>query len=143
MKNKELKTRIILGIIFVLAFTFIGLLPDKVFAATSATMGFNGSGSAELGKNVTYEVQISNITGDQVTAVGGQIDWDTDYLQYVSHERVYSGPTMPYGISYIESTRRFAGLSTDGIGLTGSKTLLKITSMKLSNTSVSDSKSTD
>jgi len=151
MKNKELKTRIILGIIFVLAFTFIGLLPDKVFAATSATMGFNGSGSAELGKNVTYEVQISNITGDQVTAVGGQIDWDTDYLQYVSHERVYSGPTMPYGISYIESTRRFAGLSTDGIGLTGSKTLLKITfkplkegttSLKLSNTSVSDSKST-
>ncbi len=151
MKSVKLNGRIILGLIFIFAIMLVSILPTSVFAAGgTATMSYEGPATAELNKNITYKVQISNITGDAITGIGGQVNWDSSYLELVSYQETYQSATMPFGISYVEATKRFAGLSTSGKGVTSTQTLLTLvfkpikegtTKLTFPASSVSDSKS--
>lgn len=151
MKKIKFNKRIILGLIFIITMTLVGLLPSEVFAASgTATMSYDGPANAELNKNITYKVQLSNIVGDPITAAGGQIEFDSTYLELVSYQESYQSATLPYGFSFVESTKRFAGLSTSGRGITTTQTLLTLvfkpikegtTKLSITNTSVSDSNS--
>lgn len=71
---------------FFFLFLSLFLCPLNVFASGSATVGFDGSSSVIVGKEITVTLYISNLNGvpDGVSTVGGNLSFDSNYLQYVS-----------------------------------------------------------
>jgi len=109
-----------LNILTILAFiwSMFGVL-TPVYAA-SATVGFSGNSTVAVGSNITVKMYVSNVTDavGGVVSVGGNLSFDSEYLEYVSG----TGTTTPYtfqintGANYI-----IAGLDTTlSNGITGS-----------------------
>lgn len=83
----------------------------KVNALASAAVGFSGNSTVRVGDQITITMYVSNVTDTTggVVSVGGNLSFDSSYLQYVSG----TGVTSPYtfqintGANYI-----IAGLDT-------------------------------
>lgn len=87
---KKFDKFIITGIM--LLFSFFIVTP--VLAAGSATVGFSGDSTANVGSNITIKMTISNVNDDNggVSSFEGNLLFDPEYLEYVSG----SGATTPY-----------------------------------------------
>ena len=91
----------------------------KVYAAT-ATVGFSGDSTVNVGSNITITMYISEVDGANggIASVGGNLSFDSEYLEYVSG----TGTTTPY-IFQINPSANYiiAGLDTSlANGITGS-----------------------
>ena len=90
MKKELIKTMKvgIIGIIFLFSFCL------KVNASGTASVGFSGDASVPLNKNITVKLYVSNVTGTQggIVSMGGNLNFDSTYLEYVSG----TGITTPY-----------------------------------------------
>ena len=78
--------RIINSLIITFVALFAGL--SSVFAAGSATMSLTGNSSVVKGSNITLTISVDNISGSvdgKVSGIGGFINFDPEYLQYVSY----------------------------------------------------------
>ena len=78
--------RIINSLIITFVALFAGL--SSVFAAGSATMSLTGNSSVVKGNNITLTISVDNISGSvdgKVSGIGGFINFDPEYLQYVSY----------------------------------------------------------
>ncbi len=71
------------------------LFPTVVFAAGSAKCDISGSSSstttstsATLGSNVTIYVRVNSLNGNSIVSAGGDINYDTSYLEYVSAQNL-------------------------------------------------------
>ena len=152
MKKTKLSNGILMGIIITIFVTLVNILPANVTAAAggTATLSYDGPSNAYLGTNLTVTVKVSNIVGRPLTAVGGKVEYDSEYLEFVSSTK-NSASNMPYTVNYVKASSKFAGLSSDGEGFsTGNYTLFTLvfkplklgnTSLKITGTSVSDADS--
>jgi len=101
-----------LGYCFIFVLLLIGTVfigTNRVFAAGSATIGFDGPSTASIGDEITVYLYVSNINNvpDGVSTVGGNISFDSSYLQYVSGE----GATTPITFSiYTSNNYKIAGI---------------------------------
>lgn len=78
--------RIINSLIITFVALFAGL--SSVFAAGSATMSLTGNSSVVKDNNITLTISVDNISGSvdgKVSGIGGFINFDPEYLQYVSY----------------------------------------------------------
>ena len=85
MKMKKIFNSLIIA--FVVLFTGI----SSVFAAGSATMSLSGNSSVVKGSNITLTISVDNISGSvdgKVSGIGGFINFDPTYLEYVSYSVV-------------------------------------------------------
>ena len=89
-------------------------------AAPSATVGFGGNSTVSVGSNITITMYISNVvdTTGGIVSVGGNLSFDSEYLEYVSG----TGSTSPYTFQINPSANYIiAGLDTTlSNGITGS-----------------------
>ena len=89
-------------------------------AAPSATVGFGGNSTVSVGSNITITMYISNVadTSGGIVSVGGNLSFDSQYLEYVSG----TGATSPYTFQINPSANYIiAGLDTTlSNGITGS-----------------------
>ena len=98
-KNKKINLLLILSLIL----SIFGYTP--VYAA-SATVGFSGNSTVAVGNNITISLYVSNISANDseggVTSVGGNLVFDSEYLEYINGSGVYSGYTsnINTGASY-------------------------------------------
>ena len=78
-------------VIFACLAIFIHSLPAS---AASATVGFQGNSTVEVGKNITITMYISDVTDTDggVVSAGGNLKFDSNYLEYVSA----TGISTPY-----------------------------------------------
>ena len=67
------------------------LFPTAIFAAGSTKCEISGSSSttsstasANVGSNVTIYVRVTGLNGNKVVSAGGDIEYDSSYLEYVS-----------------------------------------------------------
>lgn len=112
---KSLNLLTILALIWSM-FSFI----TPVYAAASATVGFSGNSTVAVGDNITIKMYVSNVTDTVggVVSVGGNLSFDSEYLQYVSG----TGATTPYSFQINTNANYIiAGLDTSlSSGITGS-----------------------
>ena len=91
-----------------------------VQAAPSATVGFSGNSTVSVGSNITITMYISNVsdTTGGIVSVGGNLSFDSEYLEYVSG----TGVNLPYTFQINPSANYIiAGLDTTlSNGITGS-----------------------
>lgn len=89
-------------------------------AAPSATVGFGGNSTVSVGSNITITMHVSNVvdTSGGIVSVGGNLSFDSEYLEYVSG----TGATTPYTFQINPSANYIiAGLDTTlSNGITGS-----------------------
>lgn len=92
----------------------------KVNALASATVGFSGNSTVSVGDQITITMYVSNVTDTTggVVSVGGNLSFDSSYLEYVSG----TGVTSPYTFQINPSANYIiAGLDTTlSNGITGS-----------------------
>lgn len=106
---KKIKYLNLLIIVTLICSMFMSVL--KVRAIASATVGFSGNSTVSVGDKITITMYVSNVTDTTggVVSVGGNLSFDSEYLEYVSS----TGATSPYtfqintGANYI-----IAGLDT-------------------------------
>lgn len=120
------------------------LFSSLKLSAGSATMSFSGSSSVYTGNNIEVTLSISNVNAEGgITAIGGQINYDANYLEYVSSQSL-----SPITVRFEPSTKKFAGLSMGGTPITGSTGVIKLTfkakqvgstTVSFSGASISDS----
>lgn len=115
---KRIKHLNILIILTLICSMFSGILTAK--AAASATVGFGGNSTVSVGNNITITMYISNVTDTTggIVSVGGNLSFDSEYLEYVSG----TGATSPYTFQINPSANYIiAGLDTTlSNGITGS-----------------------
>lgn len=101
-----------------------------VNAAGTATVGFSGSSSVQIGDTITLTMNISNVSGTNnnigVLTAGGFLVFDSSYLQYVSGTNKYTGysfqinPNASYKIAGLDlNGTKGIGRSNDGDICTG------------------------
>lgn len=94
---------------------------NQAYAAPSATIGFSGNSTAKVGENITVKMYLSNIseTNGGVVSAGGNLSFDSTYLEYVSG----TGITSPYMFQINEAANYIiAGLDTTlSNGITGTQ----------------------
>ena len=103
--------------------------------AGSASMSFSGAGSVYNGNNIEVTLSISNVNAEGgITAIGGQINYDSNYLEFVSAQSL-----SPITVRYEASTKKFAGLAMGGTPITGSTGVIRLTfrAKQVGNTTVS------
>ncbi len=114
-KNKSLNLLIIFALIWS---TFSFAIP--VNAAAAATVGFSGKTEVEVGTEVTFNLNVSNVidTVGGVVSIGGYVVFDKDYLEYVSA----SSDGAPYPVSInTKNNYKIGGVDNDMTnGITGS-----------------------
>lgn len=79
----------------IIMFTYLALFTHVLPAsAASATVGFQGNSSVEVGKNITITMVISDVSDTEggVVSAGGNLKFDSNYLEYVSA----TGVSTPY-----------------------------------------------
>ena len=143
---KSIKILTVIALIWSM-FSFI----TPVYAAASATVGFSGNSTVAVGNNITIKMYVSNVTDTDggVVSVGGNLSFDSEYLEYVSG----TGATTPYSFQINTNANYIiAGLDTSlSSGITGSSqttvftfvfkalkegtTQITLTNAKLSDTS--------
>lgn len=115
---KKIKRLNLLIILTLICSMFTSILTAK--AAASATVGFSGNSTVSVGSNITITMHISNVTGTDggIVSVGGNLSFDSEYLEYVSG----TGTTSPYTFQINPSANYIiAGLDTTlSNGITGS-----------------------
>ncbi len=113
-KNKSLSLLIILTLIWS---TFSFAVP--VDAASSATVGFSGKTEVEVGTEVSFNLNVSNVvdTVGGVVSIGGYVVFDKDYFEYVSA----SSDGAPYSVSInTKNNYKIGGVDNDMThGITG------------------------
>jgi len=89
-------------------------------AAGSSTLVFNGASSVFVGNTIELTLEVKNISGatNGVAGVGCVIEYDKDYLEYVSFESLAS-----FGVKYAEGTSKIAGFAI-GDNITGASSNL-------------------
>lgn len=114
-KVKHLNLFIILTLICSM---FMNILTAQ--AAPSATVGFSGNSTVSVGSNITITMYVSNVvdTTGGIVSVGGNLSFDSEYLEYVSG----TGTSSPYTFQINPSANYIiAGLDTTlSNGITGS-----------------------
>lgn len=146
---KKLKNLKILTILLLVCSLFSFITP--VEAAASATVGFDGNSTVAVGDTIEIKMYISNVTDTVggIVSAGGNLSFDSNYLEYVSG----TGITSPYTFQINTSASyKIAGLDTTlSNGITGSSktvvftfkfkalkegtTQITLTNAKLSDTS--------
>lgn len=115
---KRIKSLNLLSILVLIWSMFSFITP--VYAAASATVGFSGNSTVAVGDSLTIKMYVSNVTDTVggVVSVGGNLSFDSEYLQYVSG----TGATSPYSFQINTSANYIiAGLDTSlSNGITGS-----------------------
>lgn len=93
----------------ILCLMLVNTLP--VFAAASATVAFEGNSTVNVGDTVTVTMYVTNVNGTDggVVSVGGNLSFDSSYLEYVSG----TGVSSPYQFQINTSANYIiAGLDT-------------------------------
>lgn len=100
----------------------------------AAKMSIVGSDNAIVDNNITLNVEISELEGESIIGIGGQISFDKEYLELVSMK----GIEEPYSVAYNLKNAKFAGVSFSGRGILEDKKVLAITfkAKKEGNTTV-------
>lgn len=100
----------------------------------AAKMSIVGSDNAIVDNNITLNVEISELEGESIIGIGGQISFDKEYLELVSMK----GIEEPYSVDYNLKNAKFAGVSFSGRGILEDKKVLAITfkAKKEGNTTV-------
>lgn len=104
---KRIKSLKILMILSVLWQLFAACIP--VYAAGTATIAFEGNSTVSVGETITIKMYIKNLSNvpGGVTALGGKLNFDDTYLEYVSG----TGATSPYSFSM--NNYKIAGMTID------------------------------
>lgn len=110
--------KIYLGLWAGLATALIG-----IGSVDAAKMSIIGSDNATVGDNITLNVEISELEGESIIGIGGQISFDKEYLELVSMK----GIEEPYSVAYNIKNAKFAGVSFSGRGILEDKKVLAIT----------------
>lgn len=110
--------KIYLGLWVGLATALIG-----IGSVDAAKMSIIGSDNATVGDNITLNVEISELEGESIIGIGGQISFDKEYLELVSMK----GIEEPYSVAYNIKNAKFAGVSFSGRGILEDKKVLAIT----------------
>ncbi len=122
------KCKNLVGILLMICLSFLVFqLPQaKAANAGSATVGFTANKTnVQVGDNVVFTMKISNISTtdtDGVASIGGNIVFDTDYLDFVSQTSATNG----INFSYMESTKKFAWVYS-GTGIKTNTNLMNFT----------------
>lgn len=106
--------KIILMIICMFVFT------KNVDALATASVGFGGNSTVSVGDNITIDMYVSNVTDTVggIVSVGGNLSFDSEYLEYVSGVGVTSpyvfqiNPSASYKIAGLDSTLSSGIIST-------------------------------
>lgn len=110
--------KIYLGLWAGLATALIG-----IGSVDAAKMSIIGSDNATVGDNIILNVEISELEGESIIGIGGQISFDKEYLELVSMK----GIEEPYSVAYNIKNAKFAGVSFSGRGILEDKKVLAIT----------------
>ena len=137
--KKVLKSLIIT---FVVLFSAI----STVFAG-SVSMSFSGNNSVVKGNNITLTISIGNVTGasdGKVYGVGGYVNYDAEYLQYVSYANLngWAGNSVDKGTGkrkFVTYDMGTGGVASGGVATMTFKTLKAgTTTVSFSEPDVSD-----
>lgn len=103
--KKKFKTKILMVLAIIISYFSTATL---VFAAGSATVGFQGNSTVKVGSQITIKMQVSNVSGTNggITSLGGYLVFDDAYLEYISG----TGATTPYAFQINEDNYKIAGL---------------------------------
>lgn len=102
---KKIKSLLFIPLIC-LVFSFVSTV-----CAASATVGFSGNSTVVVGNTITIKMYLSNISDADggIVSVGGNLNFDSEYLEYVSG----TGITSPYMFQINTSANYIiAGLDT-------------------------------
>lgn len=104
---------------------FLFYLP-LIFASGTANVSLSGDSSVYVGNNVTVTLSINSINGaggGGVSGVSGTLNYDSNYLEFVSAQSL-----APFGISYNSSAKSFSGFDSTGSNkIVSSGNLLRLT----------------
>lgn len=122
---KKLKLMAVIGIGLILAYA------TNVFASGSASLTIEGDSSVAEGSNITLNLYVTDITSDAggVVSVGGVLNFETAYLEYVSADAA----TDPYTIQYQAKNVSTGALKIAGIdntmeaGITSKTRIISVT----------------
>lgn len=127
MKNRKILNYFLLSLCL---FLFSSLSLE----AGSANLSFSGNSSVYNGNTIDITLSVSGVNAEGgITAIGGQINYDSNYLEYVSFQSL-----GPITVRYEPGTKRFAGLSFGGPAITGNTGVIKLTfrAKQLGNTTI-------
>lgn len=129
------KTNRFLKLLLIVAILFMGIPTAK--ASGSASLSFSGSSSVVVGNNIEITLAVSDINNVNggIAAVGGRLNFDEEYLEFVSSQSL-----APYTISYAKTSKKIAGLAFDEESrITSNSNLIKFTfkALKSGSTTIS------
>ena len=75
-----------------------------------------------LGDDVVVNIVINDIAGEKIVGIGGQIDIDSEYLQYVS----FASLTGPFEMWFNEQNGKMAGISFSHDGIIEDGAILEL-----------------
>lgn len=75
-----------------------------------------------LGDDVVVNIVINDIAGEKIVGIGGQIDIDSEYLQYVS----FASLTRPFEMWFNEQNGKMAGISFSHDGIIEDGAILEL-----------------
>lgn len=96
--------------ISLLIIVLLSIFSSNVYAA-SATVGFSGNSTVAANQNITIKMYVSNVTDavGGIVSVGGNLSFDSEYLEYVSG----TGVSSPYQFQINTGANyKIAGLDT-------------------------------
>lgn len=93
-------------------------------AAGSASLGFSGSDSVTVGSTFDITLAVSNVQGATggISGVNGKISYDADFLEYVG-----TASLAGFQVTYVDSSKKYAGFAVGNNITSSSSNLVKIT----------------
>lgn len=107
---------------FLLAISFFLFRGINVYAAGSTNLSLGGSSSVIVGNNVEVTINLGDVSSipGGVSGINGVLNYDSSYLEFVNSQSL-----APFGMTYVNSSRKFAGFAV-GNNITASTSLVKI-----------------
>ena len=117
MKNKRIINCFILSL-------FLFLFSSLTLNAASGSLNLSGKSDVYVGENVEITLSINNLNdiGIGIGSLGGVINYDKNYLEYVSHKSNLSAISL----SFVPTSGKFAGMG-NGNYITNSTNLISVT----------------
>lgn len=102
-------------------------------ATGSATLGYTGSTTAEVGKNITVNVVVKDVVGDPIGGAVALVKFDSSYLRLVSSS---TNPSAPFQPTLNTNTMIFSGFTQGQTGITSTTTIVSLVLTPLKEGSV-------
>lgn len=102
-------------------------------ATGSATLGYTGPTTAEVGKNITVNVVVKDVVGDPIGGAVALVKFDSSYLRLVSSS---TNPSAPFQPTLNTNTMIFSGFTQGQTGITSTTTIVSLVLTPLKEGSV-------